>query len=60
MDERIRKSQLECQKYKLENERAIIDNERLKIITRTALTVTALFVVGIVSVVMTLAEYGVI
>ena len=60
LDERIRKSQLECQKYKLENERAVIDNERLKVVAHAVLGAVALFVVGTVSVVMTLAEYGVI
>ena len=60
LDERIRKSQLECQKYKLENERAVIDNQRLKIIAHTTLFVAAVFVAGAVSVIVTLAEYGVI
>ena len=60
LDERIRKSQLECQKYKLENERAVINNQRLKIIAHTTLFVAAVFVAGAVSVIVTLAEYGVI
>ena len=60
LDERIRKSQLECQKYKLENERAVIDNQRLKIIAHTTLFVAAVFVAGAVSVIVTLAVYGVI
>lgn len=60
LDDRIQKNRYECQKYKLESERAEIDNERIKVIAHTLLGITALFVAGAVSIVMTLAEYGVI